>query len=311
MPLISVLIPTHEPQPSRLQRTLSALRAQTLASTSWETILVDNASPAPLSETILSACAPANLTVVREPKLGLTSARLRGIRSARGDLLVFVDDDNILNPQFLEVVQRIFTAHPRLGAAGGPIAGDFECSPPNWVPEFFGLLALRDLGRKEIIAPGGDASAWPDCAPVGAGMCVRRNVAEIYAEQLSHDPARLTLDRAGQSLASGGDNDLVFTVLQAGWEVGYFPGLALTHLIPAGRLEPDYLARLNRGVMRTWVRVLALHGQFPWPKISRSTVRLRQLRAWWRFRAWQSAAHRIRWQGACGQLEGQADLADL
>ena len=101
---------------------------------------------------------------------------------------------------------------------------------------------------------------------------------------------------------------MVFTALQAGWDVGYFPELRITHLIPASRLTPDYLGRLNEGIMRTWVLVLALHEQCPWPAIPRWTVPLRSARAWWRSRAWRSAAHRIRWHGQVGQFLGQADL---
>ena len=177
--------------------------------------------------------------------------------------------------------------------------------------QFHGLLAPRDQPPAHKYCRGGATAAWPDFAPVGAGLAVRRRLAVAYAEAVARDPRRAAFDRTGASLASGGDNDLVFTVLHAGGDVGYFPELKLTHLIPAQRLDPEYLARLNRGIMRTWVRVLHLHGQCPWPAIARPTVPLRQLRAWWRFRAWRSPAHRIRWQGACGQLEGQADIANV
>ena len=60
-------------------------------------------------------------------------------------------------------------------------------------------------------------------------------------------------DRRGNELTSGGDNDIVFCVMQAGWEVAYVPQLSLTHLIPAGRLEAGYLARLNRGIQKSCV----------------------------------------------------------
>jgi hypothetical protein len=87
--------------------------------------------------------------------------------------------------------------------------------------------------------------------------------------------------------------------------------LQLTHLIPAGRLDAGYLARLNEAIMRTWVVVLQLHGQCPWPAVASWTVPLRIARAWWRFQPWRSPAHRIRWRGAMGQFQGQADLLCL
>jgi hypothetical protein len=134
-------------------------------------------------------------------------------------------------------------------------------------------------------------------------------VAQAYAAALAEDPRRAAFDRTGRQLVSGGDNDLVMTALEAGCGVAYFPELVLTHLIPARRLERDYLGALNRAIMRSWVRVLALHGIVLWPPVSRASVPLRQARAWWRTRAWAGPAEWIRWQGRCGQFEGQADIA--
>jgi hypothetical protein len=94
-------------------------------------------------------------------------------------------------------------------------------------------------------------------------------------------------------------------VLKAGWQVAYFPTLSLTHLIPAGRLEPDYLARLNRGIQESWMQVLTRHDANPWPPLTRMGCTLRQLRAWFTHRAWRSPAAHIRWRGACGHFAGR------
>ena len=307
--MISVVIPTRNPHPGRLARTLAGLASQSLDRNAWELILVDNGSTPALArenQPLLTSLA-ANILV--EPLVGLTPARLAGIRASRGEVLVFVDDDNVLAPDYLVAVARRFAASATLAAAGGPVVPEWETPPPAWTTEFHGLLALRDLGPSPKTAYGGPAAPWPDFAPVGAGLAVRHPHACAYATALVTDPRRLELDRTGASLASGGDNDLVFGALHAGGDVGYFPELRLTHLIPASRLDPAYLARLNEGIMRTWVRVLALHGQCPWPPIPRWSVHLRVLRAWFRFQAWRSPAHHIRWRGAVGQFLGQADLA--
>ena len=103
----------------------------------------------------------------------------------------------------------------------------------------------------------------------------------------------------------------MFSLLRAGSAVAYLPSLRLTHLIPAGRLEAGYLARLNRGIMRTWVRVLALHGSCPWPAIAPWTVRLRHFRAALRERSNPAEVRAIRRAGLLGQFEGQADLRRL
>ena len=303
-PVLSVILCAHRPHTGRLARTLAGLAAQTLPLAHWELLFIDNGSAPPLAPD-LAAFPRARL--LREPALGLTPARLAGIHAAAAPLLVFVDDDNVLAPGYLAAAVHLFTENPALAAAGGPVRPEWETPPPAWSAPFHGLLALRDLGPAPLLAPGGPAAPWPDFAPVGAGLVIRRVAALAYAAALGSDPRRRALDRAGNSLASGGDNDLVFTALHAGGDIGYFPELALTHLIPAGRLDPHYLARLNHGIMRTWVRVLALHHQCPWPAIAPWTLPPRLIRAWLRARPWRGPAERIRAAGLRGQLEGQTD----
>lgn len=305
--VISVVLPTRNPHLGRLLRTLHGLRQQSLLRGKWELIVVDNGSMPPFAPGSHILLAELGARVVNETHPGLTAARLAGLRAVHGEIVVFVDDDNVLAPGYLEAVADHFAAAPTLGAAGGPVVAEWESAPSDWTREFHGLLALRDLGAEPQLARGGPHVPWPAFAPVGAGLAIRRQHVLAYAEAVARDPLRRSLDRSGGSLASGGDNDLVFTALHADGDVAYFPELHVTHLIPAGRLDPAYLARLNRGIMRTWVRVLALHGQCPWPAIPRWTVPLRAARAWLRRRAWQSPAARIRWSGDLGQFEGQAD----
>lgn len=305
---VSVVLPTHAPHGGRFARTLAGLCAQSLPSTQWELVVVDNASPTPVTLPPAPEL-PAETRIIREPLLGLTPARRRGLAAARGDWVVLVDDDNVLATDYLAQVVALFAAHPKLGAAGGRIIGEFEKSRPGWwQPQFDDLLACRDLGTAPQICPSLlDASTgraqYPHCAPVGAGMALRR---AALAPWLADESTSDLPDRRGRELSSSGDNDIVFSVLRAGWSVGYFPSLALTHLIPAVRLERDYLARLNRGIARSWMQVLRKHDASPWPSVAPWTVPLRQLKAWFAYRAWSSPAAHIRWQGACGHFEGRS-----
>jgi len=307
-PEVTVILPTRNPNPERLRRTLAALARQTLAPSQWELLVVDNASDQPWA---LPPQIPTELRRLTEPNVGLTFARIRGITAARGDLLVFVDDDNVLSADYLATVIRLFAEHRRVGAAGGRVMPEWESPPAGWTREFHGLLALRDAGSVALYCRGGAEVPWPAFAPVGAGLVVRRAGALAYAEAVGRDSRRQALDRAGRALSSGGDNDLVFTILHAGGDVAYFPELRLTHLIPRARLLPDYLARLNEGIMRTWVVVLSIHGQCPWPAIPPWTVPFRCARAWVRSRAWRSPADRVRWGGRCGQFHGQGLLSQM
>ena len=305
---LSVIIPTHNPDHGRLARTLSALGRQTLAANEWELVVVDNASGRFPPEEFFPAHASRAVRVAREPVLGLTSARRRGLLETRAPIVVFVDDDNVLAPDYLAHVARTFAGHPRLGAIGGRSLPEFEQDPAGWQREFLPLLALRDLGDKVVLAAGGNRGAasqtrYPaHAAPIGAGMALRREAVQPWLDNL--DTASLS-DRRGGQLSSAGDNDIVLTLLDHGWEVGYFPELSLTHLIPASRLAPDYLGRLNRGIQHSWMQVLSKHAANPWPPISRWSVPLRKLKAWFTHRAWSGAAARIRWQGACGHFDGR------
>jgi glycosyltransferase involved in cell wall biosynthesis len=291
---------------------LEGLKAQTLPRDQWELVLIDNASPDPALLSGIDLSWHLHARVARELRLGLTYARLAGFHAARGALLVYVDDDNVLAPNYLQEVISLFAQYPQLGAAGGKSLPGWEVEPLPWVHQFAANLALRDLGKHEQIAGLTAPPSYPAFAPVGAGMALRREVLDGYEEVLRDRARPALLDRCGGQLTSGGDNDIILTALKCGWQVGYFPTLCLTHLIPVGRTTVEYLARLNQGVARSWVQVLALHGIRPWPAISSSwTVLFRKWRAYLSYRAWRDPVSYVRWRGACGAFEGRGDLQGL
>lgn len=304
---LSVIIPTHNPHPRRLQRTLEGLRAQTLPTDQWETLLIDNDSRPPVDLAALSTLGPANLRLVREPHLGLSAARRRGLTEARGALCVLVDDDNVLAPDYLAHVIRLFAAHPTVGALGGRSDPEFESPPRASFRQFDDLLACRDLGPRAIISTGLHdenigRNEYPLCAPIGAGLALRKEAAQLW---LARADDTLFSDRRGKELSSSGDNEIVLNIMQRGWEVAYFPELSLLHLIPTARTKVAYLARLNRSIQKSWIEVLIGYNASPWPQISAWTAPLRKLKAWFTHRAWSGFAGYIRWKGACGHFEGR------
>lgn len=298
---ISVVICTHNPARDRLLATLEGLKAQTLPTGGWETLLIDNASEQFPESDLIKLHAPSTTRIIKEPELGLTPARKRGLREAVAPIVVFVDDDNVLDPDYLQEALALMDSDPRIGAAGGRSFPSFESQPEPWHTEFFSQLALRDPGDKPLVSVPG-IHTYPIFAPIGAGLVVRATAA---ASWLEHTGENALPDRRGSNLSSAGDNDLVFTILEANWSVAYTPRLRLTHIIPASRLDADYLARLNRGIQESWIRVLRIHNVCPWPTLSRSGATLRKVRAWFRHRAWKRGAPRVRWQGACGHFDGR------
>lgn len=237
--LLTVILCTHNPHEEVLQKTLEGLKQQSLDPALWELLLIDNASEIALDGTILPEGMPA-ARIVRESTLGLTSARLRGIREARGELLVFVDDDNVLRPDYLGNALEISGKNPEIGAFGGAIHPVFAEEPQAWTQPYWYLLAVRNAPEDCLSMNHGDSGA----EPCGAGLCVRREVARQYARYLENDPVRLSLDRSGDSLASAGDMDLVYTAFDLNYGIGRFAALNLEHLIPSSRLRTDYFIRI-------------------------------------------------------------------
>lgn len=274
-PTLSVILCAHNPRQDYLDRTLQGLRAQNLNVEHWELLIVDNASREPLAAKMDLRWHP-NARVVVEPKLGLTPARFCGIAATQGGLIVFVDDDNVLSPDYLEKAVEISTKWPQLGVWGGQVKPEYEVPPQPWMRPHLPLLALREF----------DSDKWSnlslnyETSPCGAGMCVRRLVAAEYMTRASSDPIRSGLGRRGASLASCEDSDLAFTACDMGYGHGQFVDLRLTHLIPKGRLEEDYLLRLTEGIHYSLRMLAMIRGVKPLPdslleKFSRFVRRMR------------------------------------
>jgi len=404
-PVISVVLCTYNPRADFLERVVGGLKAQALPRERWELIVVDNNSQPPVragsaavagrnvgkSEgegAFLDLSWHGNARIVREEKLGLTFARLRGFSEARAELIVMVDDDNLLAQDYLETAVRIAEERPTLGAFGGKCLPEFEHEPPEWLRGMTSGLGLRNLGEEPVVYPweGGNEGQWegergglrdqelkrpkdegplwceggkverseggslqalqpagltarredgsrktqgggpktancqrravhefPDCAPIGAGMVLRRNAAAAYAKRLNEKTKRpkdqeTITDRKGDSLASGGDNDICLTVIEEGWQVGYLPQLKLAHLIPTRRMSLDYQRRMARDSMKSFILMLDQHGIHPWSAMPKWTLPLRVASDWCRVRPWRSPEASLRFWGNVGMYEGRAAL---
>lgn len=248
---LSVIICTHNPRVNYLRRVLKSLKEQTLPIEYWELLLIDNASSKILSSEIdLSWHSHAHH--VREEKVGLTPARLCGIREAQAEILVFVDDDNLLDRAYLEAALQISKDWSMLGAWGGETIPEFEEPAPEWSRPYWELIGIRELDRDRW----GNSMAWEN-TPIGAGLCIRKIVAEKYAKITTEDPQRLMLDRSGKLLSGSGDLDMAYTSLDMGLGIGRFKALKLIHLIPSFRLQESYFQKLITGT--TYSQTILLH----------------------------------------------------
>jgi glycosyltransferase involved in cell wall biosynthesis len=261
---IGVIICTHNARPDYFVRCLAALRSQTHPVGVWDLLIVDNLSDQPVASRIDLSWHP-NARVTCESTLGLTPARLRGIRQSRADLLVFVDDDNVLAPDYLERAVGIANEYPFLGAWSGQCLPEFDCAPPEWTRRYWGNLCIREFG----------ADVWsnlpllPETMPCGAGLCVRRHVATHYLKLFDLGVRSIILDRVGTSLVSGGDNDLAACACDLNLGVGLFCALKLVHLIPPERLTEKYLCKLVEGIEYSGTILMAERGR---PMLARGLI---------------------------------------
>lgn len=276
LPELSFVVCTHNPRQDYLRATLESIRDQELTTLKAETILVDNASDTPAKD--WTAEHFQFVRTVCEPELGLTQARVAGIRSARGQYLIFVDDDNILDPDYAKAAISIFNSFPQMGAIGGRIIPEFEEEPPEWTRPYWWRLAIRDFEQDQW---SNFKSAY-EKAPWGAGMCIRKSIADGYAERVCTDPLRTELGRKGNNLSSGEDFDMAYTAVDHGYGTGLFKALRLRHLMPRSRLAEDYLLRLTEATETSYRIVEALAGRLhppePKPKLI-DRIRLRRLEA--------------------------------
>ena len=254
--VISVIICTHNPRRDYLEKVLKALQAQTLLVENWELLLIDNASDRILSSEIDLTWHP-QARHIREEQLGLTPARLRGIKESIAETLIFVDDDNVLDTDYIEEALRISKEYLFIGAWGGQIRPEFETEPPEWTKAYWKYLAIREFNQDQW----SNLLHQYETTPCGAGLCIRKFIAEKYAESITTQKERVKLGRKGKQLTSGEDSDLAFTACDMGFGTGQFTTLKMTHLIPSFRLQLDYIEKLMEGMTYSHTILDSLRGK--------------------------------------------------
>ena len=195
-----------------------------------------------------------NAKIVREDKVGLTNARLRGFAETSGEVIVLVDDDNVLAPDYLENAVRIAREHSDIGTWSGALELELEPGSPEPAKELRHLLCERKPTKDVWSNDRSDFAA----TPWGAGECIRRAVAEAYTAKVNSEPRRRQLDLQGEQLVYGGDTDIAYTGLEMGLGMGVFTSLSITHLTPKSRCTEEYLlknyeAHAYSEVLHHWV----------------------------------------------------------
>ena len=227
---ISCVIPTYQ-GPHTLLRSMRSLQQQTLSD--FEILVVDNAADLEIEKLVAEFNQTAKLPAhyIPEPQLGLHNARHAGAREAKGELLVFTDDDATFDPHWLETYANAFTDHPEMVAGGGPVRPCWENPPPVWFIHYLeqtklnGLLSLMELSTTFRL----DSTV----EFFGVNMAIRR--ATLFEVGGFHP------ESFGEIWLGDGESGLNRKLRERQMLIGYLPPAIVYHHIPPDRMTIAYL----------------------------------------------------------------------
>jgi glycosyltransferase involved in cell wall biosynthesis len=204
----------------------------------WEVIVVNNNSTDNTEEVAKVEWKRYNLKiplrVIHESTPGLSNARKAGIFAAVYEYSIFCDDDNWLDPNYIQIAYKIMGDNTEIGMLGGQSTAVCQIEAPNWFEEKKDIYAVGKQGDKtgDITLRG---YLW------GAGLVLRTNVlVAIYNLNLKS----LLSDRKGNDLTSGGDSELSSWFIMAGYKLWYSDLLKFQHYILTQRLNEEYYTKL-------------------------------------------------------------------
>lgn len=248
-PYASVIIPTCR-RPALALACVKSILGNDFAD--FEILVVDQ-DPTKRLKTELEQQFPneARLVYLSHECVALDHARNMGIDRARGAIMIFVDDDVEVEPDWLRAyVEAFTTVKPMPGIVAGRITPRWVEPRPNWLPEEKEtLLGLYDHAGELRPLPEGDL-------PIGANFAVLRQAVDEgsrFDERLDYSYARWA------SMLSGGDSFFSRKIKER-YALYYQPRARVWHKIAGAKLTMRYHLRRNFWDGYTLVSVLHLSG---------------------------------------------------
>lgn len=247
---VSVAVCTYN-RSELLRKCLRAVREQSGAGKSWELLVVDNHSTdatRAVTEEVLGGFAPFRYLFCAQ--LGLSAARNLALAEARGEFILYLDDDAIPEATWLaafcEATSRF---SPAVHIVGGKVLPLWPAPRPRWLTEnLLPALSVVDRGDKE-------RDVLPDELLVGANMAFRT---EALRRVGGFD---LKLGRVGTALLSGEESQVRHRLEESGGTARYVPTMVVHHLVHLDRLHRRWFLRRYVAFGRTEAILLAADGR--------------------------------------------------
>jgi GT2 family glycosyltransferase len=237
----SIVIPTYN-RADELANTLASLSAIRSAEP-WELIVVDNNCSDGTPDVVQAAkpSFPAPLTYVFEKVAGRCAALNAGIARATGEIIVTIDDDVRVEPDYLDQVGRAFDTL-KCDYIGGRVHPMWRGQRPSWLPahrtRHWAVIALVDEGLEPF--------EWTSMLPIGANMALTRRAFEIVG------PWNNNVGRKAGTLLGQEVREWCLRARDKGLRGFYAPNVLVQHVIHADRLNKKYFRRWFywRGISR-------------------------------------------------------------
>lgn len=229
--MLTVAICTYN-RATLLPRALESIVTQNFAE-EFEILIVDNGSADNTREVVASwERRDSRVRYVIERQPGISHARNRAMREARGEYLAFVDDDAWADENWLaNLVKPIATVKPAPTCIVGPVSLVWEGKRPDWFPaRFESLLCSYHMGETSRSLKPGE-------------YLLTTNSLFHRATLLKLGGMRTDLGHRRNVLIGGEDNDIFNRLLANGHCVYYAASANVFHPVPKERQTRRFLLR--------------------------------------------------------------------
>lgn len=238
-----------------LDQTLAEMRRLRIPEgVEWELLVVNNNCTDHTDEVLARHAGHLPLRRLLEPKQGLSHARNCAVTAAAGELILWTDDDVLVDPEWLAEYVAAARRWPEALFFGGTIEPWFEVEPPAWIRR--NLIDLS--GPFAINRRGGAVRPLAEGERVnGANMGFRREVFDT-------DRFDVSLGRMADSLISGDETEFFDRLMSRGSSGIWVGSARVRHFIPRARITRAYIAAWFRGYGATLAR---LEGPYWGPRL--------------------------------------------